>query len=367
MHTRTNHGRVSNLPASSIHHQSARVLVAATEFHVRETAGRWLDEAGYQRNAADTVTSAWELQQQVVFDLVVTDLGLSEDAGIELLRQIKQVYPQTPVLVLTSNRDVRLAIQALTEGAYGYLLKPIERSELLFYVERSLERRRLLVAEEQRAVELQRRITEQTRNVQRAYGETTQRLLKVCLLQKGESPGHIQRVGQASALVAQALGWSRELVESIRIAAQMHDVGQIGVPDVILQKPGRLTERERAVMQRHTTLGARFLAGSLSPVLQMAEQIAHYHHEHWDGTGYPASLSGQQIPTAARIVAIVDVYDALTHDRVFRRAFPESEVLAMLNEGIGTQFDPTVAYAFFDVLPAVRMINELGESAAALY
>lgn len=156
MHTRTNPGRVSNLPASSIHHQSARVLVAATEFHVRETAGRWLDEAGYQRNAADSVTSAWELQQQVVFDLVVTDLGLSEDAGIELLRQIKQVYPQTPVLVLTSNRDVRLAIQALTEGAYGYLLKPIERSELLFYVERSLERRRLLVAEEQRAVELQR-------------------------------------------------------------------------------------------------------------------------------------------------------------------------------------------------------------------
>lgn len=192
-------------------------------------------------------------------------------------------------------------------------------------------------------------------------------MLKVCLLQKGESAGHIQRVGQASALVAQTLGWSRELVESIRIAAQMHDVGQIGVPDVILQKPGRLTERERAVMQRHTTLGARFLAGSLSPVLQMAEQIAHYHHEHWDGTGYPASLSGQQIPTAARIVAIVDVYDALTHDRVFLRAFPEKEVIAMLQEGIGTHFDPTVAYAFFDVLPAVRMINALGESTAALY
>ncbi|MES2791378.1 MAG: HD domain-containing phosphohydrolase [Planctomycetota bacterium] len=339
-----------------------RVLVATGESPVRETIIGWLAAANFEPEGADTASAALELQQQVVFDIVIADLEISDRAGLDLSQQIKREFPKTAVLMLTSQADVRLAVQALIDGALGYLVKPVQQTELLCHLERSLERDRLLADQGQRAWRLQRRIDEQTRIVRQAHEETVQRLLKVCLLQKGETIGHIKRVGMSSALVAQSLGWSKELVELIQLAAQMHDVGQIGIPDGILQKPGRLTQKERAVMQCHANLGARMLSGSLSPVLQMAEQIAHYHHEHWDGTGYPARLSAQRIPTAARIVALVDVYDALTHDRAFRPAFSEDEVLEMINDGIGSHFDPTVAYAFFDALPAIQAVSLVSDT-----
>ena len=144
----------------------------------------------------------------------------------------------------------------------------------------------------------------------------------------------------------------------IRLAAPMHDVGKIGIPDRILRKPAELTAEEFEVMKTHAVIGANMLAGSHSPMLQTARDIALNHHERWDGTGYPAGLDGPDIPESARIVAIVDVYDALSHDRVYRAALPEDEVLAIMERGVGTHFDPFLSAAFFSVLPEIRRIAE---------
>jgi putative two-component system response regulator len=136
----------------------------------------------------------------------------------------------------------------------------------------------------------------------------------------------------------------------------MHDLGKIGIPDSILRKPAGLTPEETAVMQLHTVVGAKMLLGSTSPVLQLASDIAVAHHEWWDGSGYPFGLSGPDIPESARIVAIVDVYDALTHDRVYRPALPETKVVQMIADRSGTQFDPRLVNVFMSVLPEMRAI-----------
>jgi putative two-component system response regulator len=143
----------------------------------------------------------------------------------------------------------------------------------------------------------------------------------------------------------------------------MHDIGKVGVPDGILQKPGKLTPEEFEVMKRHTIIGVKILAGANSPLLRMAEEIAMSHHEKWDGSGYPEGLAGEAIPLSARIVAVVDVYDAMTHDRVYRPAIPEARTLEVMREGRGKHFAPSVFDAFLKILPQFRKIHEEVEDA----
>jgi putative two-component system response regulator len=157
-------------------------------------------------------------------------------------------------------------------------------------------------------------------------------------------------------VLARVAGWSATEAEEIRLAAPMHDIGKIGIPDVILRKPGPLNPAEFRIIQTHTVIGAKILSGSDSPMLKMAEQIALNHHEHWDGGGYPAGLAGYAIPEAARIVAIVDVYEALTHDRVYRAAMPEEQVLAIMQQGAGTHFDPLLLAAFFSQFAEISRV-----------
>jgi putative two-component system response regulator len=187
-----------------------------------------------------------------------------------------------------------------------------------------------------------------------------------------ETGAHIRRTGLSSELLAAAAGWDAERIEQLRLAAPMHDVGKIGIPDAILRKRGQLDEDELNLMRAHTVMGANMLAGSDSPVFWMARDIAMYHHEWWDGTGYPSGLAGEEIPEAARIVAIVDVYDALTHDRAYRDELPEKEVLRMMQEGRGTHFDPRLLDIFMSLLPEMRAIaqsapDEEGLCDAALF
>ena len=337
--------------------QTPRVLVVDDERHAREIIRRWLERVGYECTCADSVGVAYEILKKQTFEIVTSDISMPGQSGIELLRTVKDTYPETAVLMLTANADTRLAIQALTLGAYGYLLKPVEQEELLCQIERALEHRRLVVENREYTSQLEWKVREQTRHIRLAHEETIQRLVTACMFRDDETAGHIKRTGLSSALVAQSAGWSTEMVELIQLAAPMHDIGKVGIPDSILRKPGKLSPEEFRVMQQHTVIGADMLSGSLSPVLQMAEQIAHFHHERWDGTGYPNRLAGEEIPKAARILSIIDVYDALTHDRVYRRALPEEQVLQIIEDGRGTHFDPTVVKAFFEALPGIRTIN----------
>ena len=170
---------------------------------------------------------------------------------------------------------------------------------------------------------------------------------------------HIRRTGLMSEALAKAAGWSAAEAEIIRQAAQMHNVGKIGIPNAVLRKPGKLTPEEFEVIKTHPLIGAEMLADSKTPMLQMAREIALYHHEHWDGRGYPMGLAGQQIPEAARIMAIVDVYDALTHNRVYRRTMPAEEAAQFMLAESGMHFDPALLTLFFAILPEIgRLLQE---------
>ena len=204
---------------------------------------------------------------------------------------------------------------------------------------------------------LETKVHERTDELRVAQEEIIQRLVAASLWRDQETGTHIRRTGLFCEALAKAAGWSVAEAEIIRQAAPMHDVGKIGIPDAILRKPGKLTPEEFKVIKTHPLIGAEMLSGSKSPMLNMAREIALYHHEHWDGQGYPMGIAGLQIPESARIMAIVDVYDALTHDRVYRRAMPEDEAAAIMLQESGTHFEPSLLALFFTILPEISRLS----------
>lgn len=333
-----------------------QILVVDDEPVVRDLIARWLRDAGYVCATTDSAPGALELLHQQTFDLVTLDITMPGSSGLDVLDQIKEQYVDTAVLMLTAEGDSSKAIRALTAGAFGYLIKPIERQELLIQIRNGLERRQLVIESREHTLELEIKVREQTQTIRTAHEETIHRLIKASLCRDEETGAHIKRTGWYSELMATALGWKADQVELIRLAAPMHDIGKIGIPDAVLRKPDKLTSEEFEVMKTHTQIGAKMLEGSQSPVLRMAQEIALCHHERWDGDGYPNGLKGLDIPESARILAIVDVFDALSHDRVYHFALSESEVVAKLREGRGSHFDPRLLDTFLSLLPEMRAI-----------
>jgi PAS domain S-box-containing protein/putative nucleotidyltransferase with HDIG domain len=182
--------------------------------------------------------------------------------------------------------------------------------------------------------------------VQAARVESLRRLAIATEYRDNETHEHTERVGSISVAIGRALGMTESQLDVLREAAPLHDIGKVGTPDAILLKPGRLTPQEREIMERHTVIGADILTGSASPVLQMAEQIALSHHERWDGHGYPNNLAADTIPLVGRIVAVADVFDALTHERPYKEAWPLDRAMAHICSESGSHFDPRVVNAF---------------------
>ncbi len=203
-----------------------------------------------------------------------------------------------------------------------------------------------------------RAIWKKTEEIEDASREMVYRLLKAAESRDEDTGMHLQRMSRYAAAVARKLGLSREQTEAVLRASPMHDVGKIGVPDRILLKPGKLDPQEWEIMKRHTTWGARMLEGSRTECLKLAEVIALTHHERWDGSGYPRGLRGNQIPIEGRIVAIADVFDALTTSRPYKEAFPLDKALAIIRDGRGTHFDPEVVDAFFEIRDEIISIME---------
>ena len=314
------------------------MLVVDDESYARTTVCHWLTRAGFQCGEAASADEAMARLQDQEAHLLTLDITVPDRSGLEVLSQIKQRWPDTEVLVLTALEETATAVEAMTLGAYGYLLKPIESGELVLQAKKALERRDLLVERRQYTATLEAQIRQQMQAIRHAHEETILRLLSASRYRDEETGAHIKRTGLYCELFAEVLGWPAEQVQNIRLAAPMHDLGKIGIPDAILQKPGPLTAEEFAVMKTHTAIGARMLEGSESAILQMAHEIAMAHHERWDGSGYPKGLAGMEIPESARILAIVDVYDALTHRRVYHEALPEDKAMEIMEEGRGKTF-----------------------------
>lgn len=210
-----------------------------------------------------------------------------------------------------------------------------------------------LLTQEMLESEVQRRTLE----IRRREEEIAIKLVSLTSLRDEETGTHIRRIGLYAAVMAKALNWDAEAIDNIRVAAPMHDIGKIGIPDRVLRKSGVLNDEEFNVMKKHTEIGANMLRGTKIPVLDMAASIAMNHHERWDGTGYPNGLAGEAIPLCARITTIVDIYDALVHERVYKKAMPEEEALNLMKDMAGRHLDPHLFELFLKLLPAMRRIR----------
>jgi putative two-component system response regulator len=332
------------------------VLIVDDSTALRCVVARWLRESGYQCFEASDAASARRWLSANSAELMTLDVAMPGESGIQFLAEVRRSAPDMEVLMLTGREGTELAIRAMTLGAYGYLVKPAQKEELLISVRRALEHRQLILDKRRHVLSLEHLVREQTLAIRRAQEETIVRLVRASMLRDEETGAHIRRTGLYSAVIAESIGWSSEQVDLIRMAAPMHDVGKIGIPDSILRTPGKLTDSQYEIMKRHAVIGARMLSGTEVPLLKMAREIALSHHERWDGRGYPRKLAGEEIPVAARIVAIVDVYDALTHDRVYRPAFSEEQAMTIMNDGRGQSFDPELFSHFTDVLEEIRCI-----------
>ena len=335
-----------------------RILVVDDEEFLRRLVARYLSLDGYECALAASGEEAWEMLPREEYALVVLDITMPGMSGLELLKKVHQSLPDTAVIMLTGVDDRPTAIYALQLGAYGYIVKPFEANELAINVANALERRRLLISSRFYEQNLGRKVAERTAEVRATQEEITLRLVAAAEHRDEETGAHVKRIGlYASAIVAQ-LGWKGRALENMRLAAPMHDIGKIGIPDAVLRKPGKLTAEEFEIIKTHTVIGANILAGATASLLRMAGEIALSHHEKWDGSGYPHGLAGEAIPLSARTVAVADVYDAMTHDRIYRPAIPEAQTLEVMRAGRGKHFAPAVFDAFLEVLSQFRKIHE---------
>ena len=205
---------------------------------------------------------------------------------------------------------------------------------------------------------LEKEILSQTKQIRIREEEIAMKLLSAAGHRDHETAEHVRRIGLYAEVIAEALNWDKAATADIRIAAPMHDIGKIGIPDRVLLKPGKLTEEEFEEMKEHAAIGADMLSGTNIPLLNTASEIAMCHHEKWDGTGYPKGLSGKEIPESARITTIVDVYDALVHRRVYKEASSEETALKIMGQMVGKHFDPELYQVFLDNLDQIRNIKE---------
>ena len=333
-------------------------LIVDDEFRVRSLVSQWLADVGFKCLQAENATVAFDYLGNGPVHLVILDIALPGRAGTELLEEILAISPDVVVLMVAAVQEARAAINVLRRGASGYLVKPVSREQLLLQARKAITQRKVLTDRRQYTERLEQQISRQTVVIRQAHEETIHRLVAASSCRDVETSMHILRTGLLAELLARAKGWSSAEAEKIRLAAPMHDVGKIGIPDAILRKPSKLTREEFEIMKSHATIGATMLEGSSVPMLQMAQQIALSHHERWNGGGYPCWLAGDAIPEAARIMAIVDVYDSLTHARVYRPAMSEKAALEIMRHGEGKDFDPALLAIFFQNLPIIRSIAD---------
>jgi cyclic di-GMP phosphodiesterase len=350
----------------------AELLIVDDEEALRRWAQRVVCERGYE---GDVVANASEARSRLAagdeYELVLLDVNMPGESGIELLSHIRQEHPATAVVMVTGEDDMRLATRAIELGAYGYVVKPVAAGELLINVVNALHRRRVEL-EGRELVERLRRTAEERYEyledalaqlqqsqgeVRTSQAETIFRLARVVEFRDEETGHHIQRMSRYCAALARVLGMGPESAEELRLASQLHDVGKVAVPDSILQKRGKLTAAEMQTIRTHAEIGHRMLAGSSSDVVKLGAVIAHTHHERWDGTGYPRCLSGEGIPLEGRIAAIADVFDAFTSDRVYRPAFPVQSAIDTMSAQRGKHFQPELLDAFLSALPEIEGIR----------
>ena len=303
--------------------------------------------------------------QLVTPDLIITDYRMPGMDGIEFTRRIRaeRHLADVPIIIVTVVEDRQVRYQALENGATDFLTRPIDPQECRARCLNLLALRRSQKMLSDRALWLEEQVMQATRAVRTRERETLMKLAKAGEYRDEETGNHIIRMSKYARLIAEELKLTAMECDEIEAASPMHDIGKIGIPDLILLKPGRHTPEEQEIMRRHPLIGHGILADSPSRYLQMGAVIALGHHERYDGSGYPQGLAGEDIPLPARIVAVADVFDALTSNRPYKRAWSFQDALHYIQSESGQHFDPACVRAFELRIDAVATImRELGDT-----
>ena len=332
----------------------SRILVVDDEEANTRALSRVLKQAGFRSvETANDSRVAVRMIASACPDLLITDIRMPHMTGLEMMAVLSDevnAEVSLPVLMITGDNDPSLERRCLEAGARDFVNKPFRPSEILLRIRNLLETRALQKRLAEDRSHLASRLSEEEQKASEAQLEILRRLAMAAEFRDDLTGKHAERVGAIAEAMALELGQSTQASALIRQAAPLHDVGKIGIPDSILLKPGSLDAEEFAVMKTHTVIGARLLSKNRSfPLLDLARQIAMNHHERFDGCGYPQGLMGNSIPLSGRIVAVADVFDSLTHERPYKRAFSAGTAVDLMNSQRALHFDPVVLEVFLDL------------------
>jgi putative two-component system response regulator len=351
--------------------RSTRIMIVDDELTLIRVVRKYLADVGYDGVTGTTEpTEAVELIRQEMPDVLLLDIMMPKLTGLDILKILRQDkrLVHLPILILTASTDSSIKVRALELGATDFLLKPVDASELVARVRNALVVKTYQDHLARHADRLEAEVRARTAELAASRQEIILCVARAAEFRDSDTGHHIIRVGRYCGIIARALGYSEEDAANLELAAQMHDVGKIGIPDAILKKPGGLDPEEFEIIQKHcdygrtifqhipevdrglvrghTKMGAQILNVKSSPVMRLAARIAYTHHEKWDGTGYPAGLNGEEIPIEGRITAVADVFDALSSRRPYKSAMPFDKCFQIIAEKRGTHFDPEVVDAF---------------------
>ncbi len=342
-------------------HKLARILIVDDEPANLKLLDKMLRSQGYE--SLELVSDPREVitQYQVARpDLILLDINMPHLDGYQVMEQLKALNDPLlpPIVILTAQQSKDYLLRSLAAGARDFISKPFDRNELLMRVRNLLDAQLAhRVLHDQKDV-LEQMVRERTEELHHTRLQVVQRLGMAAEYRDEETGNHILRMSHICALLAKEIGWDDNQCDLILNASPMHDIGKIGIPDAILLKPGRFEPEEWEIMKTHATIGAQLLDGDDSDLMRMARDIARSHHEKWDGSGYPNGLSGEQIPVAGRIAALADVFDALTSERPYKKAWAIEEAVELIQQNSGKHFDPLLVEVFQRELPRIVAIRE---------
>lgn len=379
-------------PADADHDRAPResqIMIIDDEIVNIEIVQAYLEEEGFVNFTTTTESvNAVNMMKAIKPAIVLLDIKMPKVSGLDILRSMRadNQLKYIPALVLTVSTDSETKMQALKLGASDFLAKPVDPSELLLRLENVLTVKAYQDHLADYSERLEQQVNIRTNELFRSRQEAIHCLARAAEYRDDDTGRHVLRVGRYSAIIAQQLGFPDPALEIIEQAAQLHDIGKIGIPDAVLRKPGTLNTDEYDLIKRHCAMGRRIIqpmalddvellrmhtslgseimaAASSSPVFKVAALIAETHHEKWDGSGYPLGMKGTDIPIEGRIVAVADVFDAVSSDRPYKRAFPLDQCLGIIEEGRGNHFDPQVVDAFFarkdDIIRAQMQLMDM--------
>ena len=362
--------------------RNSKIMIIDDEELVIRVVRRFLATDGYENFVTLTdPREAIEVIHREKPDVVLLDIMMPNVTGLDLLRirQKTDVFQHIPFIILSANSENQIKRDALKYGATDFLSKPVDPSDLVLRVQNALTVKRHHDHLANYAAELELQVRERTAQIEKSREQIIHCLARAAEYRDNETGEHVIRVGKYTAVIADQLGFGAEYCREIELAAQLHDVGKIGIPDAVLLNPGKLNHEEFDLMKthcalgmeimeplaneegerirRHADMGGFIMDGVDSPMLELAATIARTHHEKWDGTGYPFRLKGEAIPIEGRITCVADVYDALCSERPYKPKFPIKKCLEIMLSERGTRFDPIVLDAFFERINDIERIR----------